>query len=51
MTETPVRLDKRQKELLREFGDSLSGSGERHNPESQSWLDKARDFIEEHLKP
>lgn len=48
--ETPVKLDKRQKELLREFGDSLSGNGERHNPESESWLDKARDFIEQHLK-
>lgn len=45
--EIPVKLDKRQKELLREFGDTL---GERHNPETASWLDKAKKFIEEALK-
>ena len=37
-------------ELLQAFGDSLSGSSERHSPESDSWLDKARKFIEQHLK-
>jgi molecular chaperone DnaJ len=49
--ETPVKLDKRQKELLRSFGDSLEKSNERHNPESSSWVDKARKFIEDALKP
>jgi len=29
----------------------MSGSGERHSPASETWLDKARKFIEEHLKP
>ncbi len=41
--ETPVRLDARQRELLREFGDTL---GERHNPETSSWLDKAKKFFD-----
>jgi molecular chaperone DnaJ len=50
VVETPVHLSKKQKELLREFGESLSTSGQRHNPETQSWLDKAKSFIEEHLK-
>lgn len=49
VVETPVKLNKRQKELLREFGDSLERSNERHNPESSSWLDKARKFIEDAL--
>lgn len=51
VTETPVHLDKQQKELLRQFEESLSSGGGRHNPEAQSWLDKARTFIEQHLKP
>jgi molecular chaperone DnaJ len=51
MVETPVSLNKRQRELLRELGDSLEGSGEKHTPEATSWLDKAKQFIEDHLKP
>lgn len=50
VVETPVNLNKRQKELLREFGDSVAGSDTAHNPESTSWLDRARKFIEDHLK-
>ena len=50
MVETPVHLDRRQKELLRAFGESLDKSGERHTPESTSWLEKAKQFIEEHIK-
>ncbi|MBL6752438.1 MAG: molecular chaperone DnaJ [Nevskia sp.] len=46
--ETPVHLTKRQKELLRELGDSL---GEKHTPQATGWLDKARQFFDEHLKP
>ena len=51
VVETPVHLDKKQKDLLREFGQSLDSSGERHSPEAESWLDKTRKFIEQHLKP
>ncbi|MBI2383897.1 MAG: molecular chaperone DnaJ [Gammaproteobacteria bacterium] len=50
IVETPVHLSKKQKELLRQFGESLDKSGEKHNPETASWLDKARKFIEQHLK-
>lgn len=49
VVEIPVHLTKKQKELLHEFGESLSKSGERHSPESASWLEKARNFIEQHL--
>lgn len=47
--ETPVKLSKRQKELLREFGDSL-GDDLENSPKTSSWLDKAKSFIESHLK-
>ena len=40
--ETPVKLCKRQKELLREF-DQLNDEG--CNPASESWLAKARSFL------
>lgn len=45
--ETPVKLGRKQKDLLRAFGESLDDSKERHNPQSSSWLDRARKFIEE----
>jgi molecular chaperone DnaJ len=48
--ETPVSLTKRQKELLREFGDTLSGGDGRHSPEATGWLDRAKKFIDQHLK-
>ncbi len=51
VTETPVHLSRMQKDLLREFGDALGNSSQKHNPESHSWLEKARSFIEQHLKP
>ncbi len=50
VVETPVKLSRKQKDLLLQFGASLEGSGERHSPGSASWLDKARKFIDEHLK-
>ena len=40
--ETPVKLSRRQKEMLREF-DKLNEAG--CNPESESWLAKARDIL------
>jgi len=49
VVETPMNLSRKQKELLRAFGDSL-GSDEKHSPEASSWLDRARKFIETHLK-
>lgn len=49
IVETPVKLNKKQRELLGEFHDSLHGGGDKHNPQSRSWLDKAKDFIESHI--
>lgn len=48
--ETPINLNRKQRELLRAFGDSLGGQDNPHNPQSRSWFDKAKEFIEEHMK-
>lgn len=45
--ETPVNLNKEQKELLRQFGETLSGGGDKHNPRATSWLDGVKKFFEE----
>ncbi len=44
--ETPVGLDKRQKELLREFDASLRDSDRSHSPREHGWMDKVRGFFE-----
>ena len=46
MVETPVGLNKRQRELLREFEASLRDSGRSHSPREQGWMDKVRGFFE-----
>ena len=50
VVETPVNLTKVQKDLLKQFKDSLEEGGRHHAPESHSWLEKAKRFVEEHLK-
>ena len=45
--ETPVNLGKRQKELLRDFEESLQGGGSKHNPRASSWLDSVKRFFDE----
>lgn len=49
LVETPVKLNKQQKELLRQFSDSL-GEGNHNTPETTSWMSKAKKFFDEHLK-
>lgn len=44
--ETPVKLSKKQKELLQEFDKTLQGSHSKHSPKHSSWLDKVKDFFE-----
>jgi len=43
--ETPVHLNKRQKELLEEFEVSLREGGARHSPREQSWVEKLKSFL------
>ncbi len=44
--ETPVKLSKRQKEILEEFATTLEGTGATHNPKHESWLDAVKRFFE-----
>jgi molecular chaperone DnaJ len=45
--ETPVNLNKEQKELLKTLGDSLSEAKEKHNPRAKTWFDGVKKFFEE----
>ncbi len=44
VVETPVNLNKEQKDLLKQFEDSLKNGNSRHNPKSKSWFDGVKDF-------
>ncbi|MBP6808640.1 MAG: molecular chaperone DnaJ, partial [Chromatiaceae bacterium] len=46
LVETPVNLTERQKELLREFDESVIAGGDKHSPQSHSWLDGVKSFFE-----
>ncbi len=45
--ETPVNLNREQKELLREFERSMEKNASTHRPKSHSWLDGVKKFFEE----
>lgn len=47
VVETPVNLTNEQRELLEQLRETLEDGGERHNPQTSSWLGKARKFFEE----
>lgn len=42
--ETPVKLTNEQKEILKQFGETL---GEKHNPQEKGWLDRVKDFFDD----
>ena len=44
--ETPVRLSKDQKALLKQFQDSFKSSKTDHNPKSSSWLSGVKEFFD-----
>lgn len=46
IVETPVNLTSKQKELLKEFGESLKGDkGSKHSPKEKSFFDKVKKFF------
>jgi molecular chaperone DnaJ len=45
VVETPVKLTDRQRELLAEFEEISKGNAQLHNPKSQGWMDKVKDFF------
>ncbi|MGJ8687422.1 MAG: molecular chaperone DnaJ [Spongiibacteraceae bacterium] len=46
LVETPVSLNKRQKELLQEFQASLSGD-DKQSPKKKNWFDGVKDFFDD----
>lgn len=46
MVETPVNLTAKQKELLREFDESMEGN-DKHSPRHHGWLDGVKKFFED----
>jgi molecular chaperone DnaJ len=47
IVETPVNLTDRQKDLLRQFEESIKGGGGKHNPHATSWLDGVKTFFKD----
>jgi molecular chaperone DnaJ len=45
VVETPVKLNSKQKELLRELDASLQDN-HRHSPQAHSWLDGVKNFFD-----
>ncbi|TXS91270.1 molecular chaperone DnaJ [Parahaliea maris] len=50
VVETPVNLSKKQKELLKEFQDSLGQGGGSQSPRQSSWFEGVKNFFED-MKP
>ena len=50
VVETPVNLNKRQKEILRELQDSLGQGGDSQSPRQSSWFEGVRSFFDD-MKP
>ena len=47
VVETPVNLSKKQKELLREFQESLGEGGHRQSPRQNSWFEGVKNFFDD----
>lgn len=43
--EIPVKLNRKQKDILREFDRMLKEGGERHTPRESSWSDRMKSFF------
>ncbi len=50
VVETPVHLNKKQKELLRSFDEAMRDSSKTHDPKATSWLGNVKKFFED-IKP
>jgi len=46
VVETPVNLNKQQKELLQELERSMQEDNKKHSPRARSWLDGVKQFFE-----
>ena len=46
IVETPVQLSEAQRDLLRQFRDSLQGGGPKHSPRETGWFETVRHFFD-----
>ncbi len=44
--ETPVNLSHEQKELLKQFDDSIKQAGDKNNPRRKGWFDNVKSFLD-----
>ena len=42
--ETPVNLDKKQSDLMKQLDDSIEKSGNKNSPESETFFKKMKEF-------
>ncbi len=45
--ETPVKLNNKQKDMLKEFEKSIQGSSKQHSPQHDSWGDRMKKFFDD----
>ena len=46
IVETPVKLDRKQKEILKEFEQSILKQGTKNSPRAHSWLNGVKRFFD-----
>ena len=46
VVETPVKLNAKQKNMLRSFDRAMQEGGKKHSPQASSWLDGVRKFFD-----
>ncbi|MEM6998662.1 MAG: molecular chaperone DnaJ [Pseudomonadota bacterium] len=46
IVETPVKLNSKQKDLLKEFDESMKSGGTKHSPQANTWLDGVKKFFD-----
>ncbi|MEQ8427577.1 MAG: molecular chaperone DnaJ [Gammaproteobacteria bacterium] len=46
VVETPVKLNSKQKDLLRQFEAEMTSGGTKHSPQASSWLDGVKKFFD-----
>lgn len=45
--ETPVKLSRKQKDLLKEFAGEMESGGSRHSPQAHSWMGSVKSFFDD----
>ncbi len=46
IVETPVKLNSTQKDLLKQFEESMQSGGTKHSPQASSWVDGVKKFFD-----